>query len=222
MQRLKVGVVFGGRSVEHDVSVVTAHQVMEVLEGDHDVVPIFVTKEGRWLTGNGLNDLEVYRAGRWEEVGEPAFIAPDPGVGGLVLPGGRLKGSRTIALDVVIPAVHGTFGEDGTLQGLLDLADIPYAGSGVAASAVGMEKPAMKAVFKQAGLPVLDHVLVDKQRYELDGAGCLAEVEERIGYPAFVKPSRLGSSVGIGKARERSGLEEALAVAFSYDRRVLV
>lgn len=222
MQRLTVGVVFGGRSVEHDVSVVTGHQVMAALAGRHEVVPIYVTKEGRWLTGGGLNDLEVYRNRRWEDLGEPAYIPPDPAAGGLVVPGGRLKGSRSIPLDVVIPAIHGTFGEDGTLQGLLDLADIPYAGSGVVASAVGMDKPAMKAVFRGAGLPVLDHVLVTGGRYRDDPAAVTTEVEDRVGYPAFVKPSRLGSSVGIGKARDREGLEESLAVAFSYDRRVLV
>lgn len=208
--------------MEHDVSVVTAHQTMAALEGRHDVVPIYVTREGRWLTGAGLNDLDVYRDRRWDDVGEAAYISPDPAAQGLVVPGGRLRGSRAIPLDVVIPAIHGTFGEDGTLQGLLDLADIPYAGSGVAASAVGMDKPAMKAVFQQAGLPVLRHVLLDEERYEADLSGSIALVEEEIGYPAFVKPSRLGSSVGIGKGRDRPGLEESLEIAFSYDRRVLV
>lgn len=222
MRSMQVGVVFGGRSVEHDVSVVTAHQVMAAIEGRHQVVPIYVTKEGGWLTGPGLNDLGVYRDGRWTEVGEAAFIAPDPGVGGLLVPGKRLKGSRVIPLDVVIPAIHGTFGEDGTLQGLLDLAGIPYAGSGVAASAVGMDKPMMKDIFKQAGLPILDHVLASRSRFESDRAELVGALEERIGYPAFVKPSRLGSSVGIGKGRDRAALEEALEVAFSYDDRVLV
>lgn len=222
MQSLKVGVVFGGRSVEHDVSVVTAHQVMAALEGRHETVPIYITKEGRWFSGPALNDLDVFKRKAWADAGEPAFISPQAGSGGLTIPGGRLKGTRIVRLDVVIPAIHGTFGEDGTLQGLLDLANIPYAGSGVAASAVGMDKPAMKAVFRSAGLPVLDHVLLDAYRMKADASGAIAEVEERVGYPAFVKPSRLGSSVGIGKGRDRAGLEEALEVAFSYDRRVLV
>lgn len=219
---MRVGVVFGGRSVEHDVSIVTAHQVMAVLEGRHEVVPIYVTREGEWLSADGLNDLDVYKTKRWTEVGEPCFLPPVPSVGGLFFPGGRLKGSRTVKLDVIIPAIHGTYGEDGTLQGLLELADIPYAGSGVVGSAVGMDKPAMKAVFKAAGLPVLDHILVHTDRLESDYEQVLDDVEERIGYPAFVKPSRLGSSVGIGKGADREGLREALEVARRYDSRILV
>jgi D-alanine-D-alanine ligase len=222
MAKLKVGVVFGGRSVEHDVSIVTAHQVMAAIEGKHEVVPIYVTKEGDWFTGDALNDLDVYKNKRWAEVGESAFISPVAGSGGLTVLGGRFKGPRIVPLDVVIPAIHGTFGEDGTLQGLLDLADIAYAGSGVAASAVGMDKPTMKSVFKAAGLPVLDHVLVDTARLGEARDEVIAEIEDRIGFPAFVKPSRLGSSVGIGKGSDRPSLEAALEVAASYDRRILV
>lgn len=222
MARMKVGVVFGGRSVEHDVSIVTAHQVMAALEDARDVVPIYVTREGDWLSAPGLNDLDVYKNKRWAEVGEACFLPPVPAIGGLFFPGGRLKGSRTIPLDVVIPAIHGTYGEDGTLQGLLELADIPYAGSGVVGSAVGMDKPAMKAVFKAAGLPVLDHVLVHAGDLDVAYEEVLGKIEERIGYPAFVKPSRLGSSVGIGKGKDRDGLKEALEVARRYDSRILV
>ncbi|HEU4480451.1 MAG TPA: D-alanine--D-alanine ligase, partial [Actinomycetota bacterium] len=188
MKRLSVGVVFGGRSVEHDVSIVTAHQAMAALEERHDVVPIYVTREGAWLTGSALNDLEVYKAKRWDEVGEAGYIPPVAGIGGLVIPGGRLKGPRKVPLDVVIPAIHGTFGEDGTLQGLLELSGIAYAGSGVVGSAVGMDKIAMKAVFRAAGLPVVDEVVVDVDRLASDPDGILDAVEERIGYPAFVKP----------------------------------
>src|SRR5687767_5564849 len=163
MARLRVGVIFGGRSVEHDVSIVSAHQLMAVLSEDHEVIPIYITREGRWLSSAGLNDLDVYKNKRWDQVGEEAFIPPVSGFGGLLLPGGRLRGGRKIELDVVIPAIHGTFGEDGTLQGLLELADLPYAGSGVLGSAVGMDKPTMKAAFTSAGLPVVDHVLIDAE-----------------------------------------------------------
>ena len=221
MSKSTVGVVFGGRSVEHDVSIVSAHQVMAVLSEDHDVVPIYVTREGRWLTSPGLNDLDVYKKRRWDEVGEEATLSPSPG-GGLIVGGGRLRGPRRIALDVVVPAIHGTYGEDGTLQGLLDLADIPYVGSGVVASAVGMDKVAMKAVFQAAGLPTVPDVLVDTSRLDADPDAVLDEIEARIGYPAFVKPTRLGSSVGIGKARDRDALVESLEIARRYDRRLLV
>lgn len=222
MARLSVGVVFGGRSVEHDVSVVTAHQLMEALGDRHEVVPIYVTKQGRWLSGPALNDIAAFREGRAEDAGEEAFIPPVSGYRGLMALGGRWRGPRRVPLDVVIPAIHGTFGEDGTLQGLLELADLPYAGSGVAASAVGMDKAQMKAAFKDAGLPVVDHVLVEVEDLDAHVDEALAGVEERIGFPAFVKPARVGSSVGIGKATGRDGLLRALEVARAYDRRILV
>jgi D-alanine-D-alanine ligase len=207
--------------VEHDVSIVTGHQAMEALAPDHDVVPIYVTRDGEWFAGEALNDLDVYRKKRWADAGEKAFIPPVPGSGGLMVPGGRLKGARTIPLDVVVCAIHGTFGEDGTLQGLLELADIPYTGSGVVGSAVGMDKVAMKAVFQAAGIPVLPHVLVDGHRLDRDKDAIVAEIEQAIPYPVFVKPARLGSSVGIGKARDRAALLEVLDVARRYDTRIL-
>ncbi|MEA2460344.1 MAG: D-alanine-D-alanine ligase [Actinomycetota bacterium] len=221
MAKRRVAVVFGGRSVEHDVSIVTAHQVMAVLATRHEVIPVYVTREGEWLTGPGLHDLGVYKDKRWGEVGEPVTLSLS-GERALLVPGGRLKGLRRIPVDVAVPAIHGTFGEDGTLQGLLELADIPYVGSGVSGSAVGMDKVAMKAVFDAAGLPTVPHVLVEVPRYLSGRDAVLEEIEGHIGYPAFVKPSRLGSSVGIGKAKDRDGLIEALEVARRYDRRILV
>jgi D-alanine-D-alanine ligase len=215
MAKLNIGVVFGGRSVEHDVSVVTAHQVMEVLSPSHTVVPIYITREGQWLSAPGLNDLDVYKQRRWDEVGEPAWISPSAGAG-LFVGGGRLRGPRQVPLDVVVPAVHGTYGEDGTLQGLLELAGLPYTCSGVVGSAVGMDKVVMKAAFRAAGLATVPHVVVETDSIDLDA------VERAIGYPAFVKPARLGSSVGIGRAADRDALVEALEVARRYDRRVLV
>ena len=218
---MRIGVVFGGRSVEHDVSVVTAHQVMAVLGADHEVVPIYVTRDGRWLSSPRLNDLTVYRDGRAERVGDEAYIPPVAGFGGVKVGGSRLKGPQRIPLDVVVPAIHGTYGEDGTLQGLLELADLPYTGCGVLASAVGMDKIAMKAAFKGAGLPVVPDVVAGAEDLD-DLPGLIAKVEEEVGYPAFVKPSRLGSSVGIGKAKDRAGLEQAIDVARRYDHRLLI
>jgi D-alanine-D-alanine ligase len=218
---MRVGVIFGGRSVEHDVSIVSAHQVMAALGSKHEVVPIYITREGRWLSGSALNDLDVYKTGRAENVGVDAHIPPIAGYGGLQVSGSRLKGAQKIDLDVVVPAVHGTFGEDGTLQGLLELADLPYVGSGVLGSAVGMDKVAMKAAFKGAALPTVPDVLIEQADLG-DMAMVVARVEDEIGYPAFVKPTRLGSSVGIGKAKDRAALEEAIDVASRYDHRLLV
>lgn len=218
---MRVGVIFGGRSVEHDVSIVTAHQAMAVLADDHEVVPVYITREGRWLTSPALNDLDVYRTKRWDALAEEAFVPPVAGFGGLHVPGGRLRGARRIELDVVVPAIHGTYGEDGTLQGLLEMADIPYTGSGVVASAVGMDKSAMKNAFKAAGLPVVPHVLVETSRIDASSDAVVGEIENQIGYPVFVKPVHAGSSVGIGKATDRDSLLNALDVARRYDTSLL-
>lgn len=222
MERLRVGVIFGGRSVEHDVSIVTAHQVMAQLEDDHDIVPVYVTRDGRWLTSPALNDLEVYKQERAEEVGEACVLPAGPAGGGLFVPGGRLRGGRAIPVDVIIPAIHGTNGEDGTVQGTLELAQIPYVGSGVVGSAVGFDKIAMKRAFDAVGLPTVPHVVVERPRLETDAASVIDEVENSIGYPAFVKPARAGSSVGIERAVDRASLERALDVAGRYDLRILV
>ena len=218
-----VGVIFGGRSVEHDVSIVTAHQVMAVLGDDHRIVPIYISREGRWYVGEGLNDLDVYERQSWATAGEEGFIPPAAGYQGVFVPAsGRFGKARRIPLDVVIPSIHGTFGEDGTLQGLLELADLPYVGSGVTGSAAGMDKITMKAAFTAAGLPVVRDLVVETDRLAADENAVVDEIEKTIGYPAFVKPSRLGSSVGIGKAVDRSGLAAALDVARRYDNRLLV
>jgi D-alanine-D-alanine ligase len=222
MKRLSVGVVFGGRSVEHDVSIVTAHQAMAVLRERHTVVPIYITREGRWLSSPRLDDLALYESKRWEEVGEEAFIPPVAGYGGLLSPGGRLRGSRRIPVDVVVPCIHGTFGEDGTLQGLLELAGLAYTGSGVVGSALGMDKVAMKAAFRSGGLPVVGHVLVEVGELDARGEDVLDQIESALAYPVFVKPARLGSSVGIARAPGRVELAAALDVARRYDRRILV
>ena len=244
---MDVGVVFGGRSVEHDVSIVTAHQIMAVLSERHEIVPIYIARDGKWFSGPGLNDLAVYRDERWEEVGGRAFISPDPQHAGLVgAPGpesleagerglgkltARLGGKQQTApapmpahskLDVVVCAVHGTYGEDGTLQGLLELAGLPYTGSGVLASAVGLDKVAMKTALRAAGLPVVHDIAIRTARFRSDPNAVLADIESKLDYPVFVKPVRAGSSVGIGKAPDRDSLREALEVASEYDERILV
>src|SRR5687768_17015876 len=214
MERLRVGVVFGGRSVEHDVSIVTAQQAMAAMADRHDVIPIYVDREGRWWSGPGLDDLEVFRDGKWVEAGESVILPAASGTGGL-LTTKKLR-PRTIELDVVVPAIHGTFGEDGTLQGALELAGLPYTGSGVAASAVGMDKVVMKSAFRAAGLPCVPDVFVEAERLDAHPDDVVTQVERELGYPCFVKPVRAGSSVGIGKASDRAALLEALDVARRY------
>ena len=224
---MKVGVIFGGRSVEHDVSIVTAQQVMAALAERHDVVPIYVDREGGWFAGDALKDPDVWKPGHdasigafRSQVGEAVVLPPVRRYGGLMVPKGLRP--KKIELDVVVPAIHGTFGEDGTVQGLLDLADIPYTGSGVTASAVGMDKVAMKAAFRAAGLPVVDDVVIDGRRLASAREETLDEVEAGVGYPCFVKPVKAGSSVGIAKVKDRNDLGEAVDVASRYDRRLLV
>ena len=217
---MRVGVIFGGRSVEHDVSIVTAHQAMAVLGERHDVVPIYVTREGKWLAGAGLNDLGVFRAKRWDEVGDEAQVVPGVG-GGLIVGGSRLRGPKQVPVDVVVCAIHGTYGEDGSLQGLLEMAGLPYTGSNVTASAVGMDKRVMNDVFRAAGLPTVPHVEVEVRDLDRDADAVVARIEDRLGYPIFVKPVHAGSSVGIAKASDRGELHAALDVARRYDDRLL-
>ena len=223
-KRLRVGVVFGSRSVEHEVSIVTALQVINALDRTrYEPVPIYITKDGRWLVGEQLARLESYRDLQLVASGEPAVLGPEPGPRELVVRGGGLFGrSRRIKLDVVFPCVHGTFGEDGTLQGLLELADVPYVGAGVVGSATGMDKIIMKAAFQAADLPIVKHAWFARTRWENSPAGVLSEIEGRLRYPLFVKPANLGSSIGISRASDRQGLQGALEVAACYDRRLLV
>ena len=219
--RVRVGVVYGGRSVEHEVSLVSARAIMQALDPKrYDVVPIGISRQGRWVIGKSH-----------------CALPPDPSVRGLVrlrngggavqkgggraahaAEGGALKGR----LDVVFPMVHGTGGEDGSLQGLLELAGIPYVGAGVLGSAIGMDKAMMKVAFAQAGLPIVDHRVIRCSDLEQDRERFVRAVESAFGYPCFVKPANGGSSVGISKAKDRRGLEDGIDLAARYDRKVVV
>jgi D-alanine-D-alanine ligase len=207
--RQRLGVIFGGQSVEHEVSVHSAQAVLRAADPSlYEVVPIGVTKQGGWLT------LEETRHAL--DIADPPFKKTLGGAGhGLVAAAEALS-----QVDVVFPLVHGTHGEDGTLQGLLELAGLPYVGCGVAASALGMDKALMKACFSAAGLPVADHVVVRADAVE--DIEAVRDIEARIGYPAFVKPSNGGSSVGVSKARNREDLSIAIAEAGSIDRKIIV
>ena len=213
-ERLRLGVIFGGQSGEHEVSVVSAQHVLDAVRERFDVVPIGVTKAGAWLTPE-----ETER--QLEREDEPFRKTLElPSDTGLLARPESLASLRDI--DVAFPLIHGTFGEDGTLQGLLELAGVPYVGAGVAASASGMDKALMKRIFRQAGLDVVEHIVVRSTQYRAEGEEVGRAVDSSIGYPAFVKPANGGSSVGISKVRSREDLGAAFCQAFRYDRKVLV
>ncbi|HHX75430.1 MAG TPA: D-alanine--D-alanine ligase [Firmicutes bacterium] len=202
----KVAVLYGGRSGEHEVSVRSAAAVMDGLKqlNNLEVLPVFIAKDGTWLLhGNRV-----------------AFL-PDPNIGGLYLLEGESAG-QVLTVDVVFPVLHGPYGEDGTIQGLLELARLPYVGAGVAGSAVGMDKILMKAVLQAAGLPVGEYIWFTATGWTQRKQEYVATVGEKLGYPCFVKPANLGSSVGITKAYNSEELIAAVAEALQYDRRVLV
>ena len=207
--RLRLGVIFGGQSVEHEVSVHSAQAVLRAADPSlYEAVPIGVTKEGGWLT------LDETR--RALERADPPFKKTLAGAGhGLAAAAEALS-----QVDLVFPLVHGTHGEDGSLQGLLELAGLPYVGCGVAASALGMDKALMKACFSAAGLPVADHVVV--RATDAEDMAVVREIEARIGYPAFVKPANGGSSVGVSMAHGREDLAMAIAAAGRIDRKIVV
>jgi len=219
MARLRVGVIFGGRSGEHEVSLVSATSVIAALDPEkYEVVPIGITPEGRWISSGRALGMLKEKSG---PVTEPEkFLVPEPNRRGLVsLNGGA---SSPQSLDVVIPLVHGTYGEDGTLQGLLELANIPYVGAGVLASAVGMDKIVQKMVFATAGLPIARYCWAYSSECREHPGKVRAIVEQSVRYPVFVKPANTGSSVGISKVHSRKELTAALALAAEFDRRVII
>jgi D-alanine-D-alanine ligase len=215
-------VLFGGRSGEHEVSLASAASVLAAIDRDrYEVVPMGIARDGQWLVGGDpLRALAEAAGVRLalpppDPRGPAAPLARVPTAGGL--PAGTAAG-----LDVVFPVLHGPYGEDGTLQGLLELADLPYVGAGVLASAVGMDKATMKAVFRAHDLPCVAYLVVRDHEWRESAASVARQVAERLGYPCFVKPSNLGSSVGISKVRGPAALADALALAFSHDRKALV
>jgi D-alanine-D-alanine ligase len=222
--RLRVGVIFGGQSGEHEVSLASARSVIAALDpAKYEVVPIGITHRGRWLTGG--DPMALLTAGVTEpapdENAAPAALATQsvPSSRELV-PGAT--GQRFPTLDVVFPVLHGTYGEDGTVQGLLELAGVAYVGCGVLASAVGMDKIACKAVFATAGLPQPRYLPIKRRDWERSPGAVIASIEAALRYPVFVKPANLGSSIGISKAQDATELAASLTDAARYDRRLLV
>jgi D-alanine-D-alanine ligase len=223
-RRIRVGILFGGRSGEHEVSLRSARSIMDAIDRDkYDVLPVGITRQGRWIAGS--DPLAALNAGASEsppvaligEPGDPTLKAIEPSTG-------RSAASlRDIAtLDVIFPALHGPYGEDGTIQGLLELADVPYVGAGVVGSAVGMDKAVFKDVMIAHQIPVLPYILILRADWEVSQDAVIERAEKALSYPMFAKPANLGSSVGISRAADRAGLVAALAVAARYDRRMLV
>ena len=238
MKKLRVGVLFGGRSGEHEVSLLSAASVVEALDkSKYEVVPIGITKEGRWLTADHAERLlrgkeeKHLRAGDPEATpgaavlasGESVMVPPVPGTELQAFDAPHRRASdRAIDVDIIFPVLHGTFGEDGTIQGLLELADIPYVGAGVLGSAAGMDKAVMKELFRAAGLPIVKHVTVLRTQWESEPKKVRKAIESALKYPLFVKPANLGSSVGISKVHDRSELDGAMHEAAKFDRKLVV
>ncbi len=240
-KKLRVGVLFGGRSGEHEVSLLSAASVIQAIDkAKFDVVPIGINKQGKWLTSahaerllNGKAEEHHLRAGDPKATpgaavlarGEAVLIPPVPTGDHSSLmpfePHGTVAGS-SIDVDVIFPVLHGTFGEDGTIQGLFELANIPYVGAGVLGSAAGMDKDIMKALFRAAGLPIVKHVTVLRSEWEKSPKKVKQRIELRLKYPVFVKPANLGSSVGISKAHDGKELGPALDEAAKFDRKLVI
>ncbi len=219
MQRkYRVGVIFGGRSGEHDVSLMSSRSVLSVLDPQkYEVVQIGITRQGAWVTGPDV--WSALDSGKTSHLAT-ALLLPQPGSAVLY----ALRGSTlepVAELDVIFPVLHGTFGEDGTLQGLLEMADVAYVGAGVLGSSVGMDKALFKDVMRANNLPVADSILVSRSQVEND-IQAVIESAEKLGYPLFTKPANLGSSVGITRCRSRADLHEGLLEAARFDRRILV
>ncbi|MBZ5645789.1 MAG: D-alanine--D-alanine ligase [Acidobacteriia bacterium] len=240
-KKLRVGILFGGRSGEHEVSLLSAASVVEAIDKNkYEVVPIGITKKGRWLTAHHAERLlrgekheeRHLRAGDPDATpgaallakGEDVLVPPVPETALAPFEGGGhgAHAAHPIEVDIIFPVLHGTFGEDGTIQGLLELADIAYVGAGVLGSAAGMDKDVMKRLFAAAGLSIVKHVTALRADWEHDPKGVRKLIDRKLKYPVFVKPANLGSSVGITKAHDKKELGPAMDEAARYDRKLVV
>ncbi len=225
-KKLRIGVIFGGRSGEHEVSIRSARSVIEAMDtSKYEVVPIAITKTGNWLApalSAKLLPKGTQQRLSARELGSSkadVSIIGDPSRRGLA----RLEsGARAEPVDVIFPVLHGTFGEDGTIQGLFEMAALPFVGCGTLASACGMDKVTMKALFREAGLPICKHTWLLRSEFEDEPEKVLRRLVKEIGFPAFVKPANLGSSVGVSKASDKKSLTRAIKLAARYDRKIMV
>jgi len=222
VKKLRVGVIYGGRSGEHEVSLASAAAVFQHLDpARYEAVPIRIEKNGRWVLPAvppklmvAADVIDASRSASLDRAAPDAQVLLHPG-------GGFVSGHSGQGLDVVIPVLHGPYGEDGTVQGLLELANVPYVGAGVLASAVGMDKATMKLVFAARGLPICDYEVIIKRDWQRD-EGVMKTIIDRLGFPVFVKPANLGSSVGISKAKDAGELRSAIKLAAEFDRKIVV
>jgi len=221
--KIRVGVIFGGRSGEHEVSLMSAQSVMNALDKKkYEIVPIGITREGRWIASG--DPLKALLAGD-PDASRPAALLGDPSRRGLMHLDDTeqaIRATRLTELDVVFPVLHGTYGEDGTVQGLLELAGIPYVGAGVIGSVLGLDKIAFKDIMRAHNLPIVDDVTFKRKEWDADPDEVLERVEAALDYPVFTKPANLGSSVGISKCHDRAGLAAGLTEAARYDRKLIV
>lgn len=233
MSPLRIGMIFGGRSVEHEVSVLTAHQAMAAMPTDrYTIIPIYIAKTGQWYTGDALRTLDHFRdVEKLLSLAEPIIFNANVGQSNVLIQrspkkrglfGTSSKQPEEQPIDIAFPLMHGTYGEDGTLQGLLEIADIPYVGSDVTASAIAMNKVLTKVIMRYAGIPVLDDVSFDRTRWEQSADAVVTEIEQQLGYPVFVKPVHLGSSIGVAAASNPTELRFAIDVAATYDTHIMV
>lgn len=213
-KKLRIGILFGGRSGEHEVSLLSAASILKAIDRrKYEIVPIAISKAGRWLIDHAAQALLT-----GESTSQPLRIEATASSSELIAQPAALSG----AIDVIFPVLHGTFGEDGTIQGLFELADLPYVGSGVLGSAAGMDKDAMKKLFAATGLPQTPHVTLLRSEWRTDQKRCLKLIEKALTYPLFVKPANLGSSVGISKVKQRAELDAAMDLAASFDRKLVI
>ncbi|MEA2207032.1 MAG: D-alanine-D-alanine ligase [Blastocatellia bacterium] len=229
VKKLRVGVIFGGRSGEHEVSVRSAGAVIEAIDRrKYEVVPIAITKAGKWLPPAVASSMLPESCQRFLSRAaltgsrEDVALVGDPSRSGLLSLDSMGGSVPPQPLDVIFPVLHGPYGEDGTLQGLLEMAAIPFVGCGTLASACGMDKVAMKALFRDAGLPLCKYTWLLRSEWEENPAQVVRRIAREIGFPCFVKPANLGSSVGISKAADKQSLEQALSLAARYDRKLIV
>ncbi|MFZ0581808.1 MAG: D-alanine--D-alanine ligase family protein [Candidatus Acidiferrales bacterium] len=217
-KRLRIGVLFGGRSGEHEVSLASAASVIRALDPEkYEAVPIGISKDGRWLVGGGSLKMlaEVLKSG------DRVVLPPDPSAASLVRLG-PAAGQPSVSVDVVFPVLHGTFGEDGTVQGLLELAGLPYVGAGVLASAVGMDKDVQKRLFEQAGLPIVPFLAIRRSEWEHERAKVLKAIKKKFRFPIFVKPATLGSSVGMTRVKAANEISTAIDLAAEFALKIIV
>jgi D-alanine-D-alanine ligase len=216
-QKIRLGILFGGRSGEHEVSLTSAASLIRALDpAKYDVVPIGISRQGKWFVGSAAEKLLPAVLERGLPV-TPSVVPRGP----QLIPLESQPPNAVAPVDVIFPVLHGTFGEDGTVQGLLELAGIPYVGAGVLGSAAGMDKDVMKRLFRDAGLPVVEWVLVLRREWDESPECVRRRIRREIGFPLFVKPANLGSSVGISKVRRANELDAALRLAASFDRKII-